>query len=45
MAIILDADVIIRGEKTTMSLKWIAMRLHMGSWTCVSNLLREKRDR
>lgn len=28
--------------ETTMSLKWIAQRLHMGSWTCVSNLLREK---
>ena len=26
-------------EKTTMSLKWIAQRLHMGSWTYVSNLL------
>jgi len=24
-----------------MSLKWIAARLHMGSWTCVSNLLNE----
>jgi len=27
---------------TTMSLKWIARRLHMGSWTYVSNLLHEK---
>jgi REP element-mobilizing transposase RayT len=26
-------------EQTTMSLKWIAKRLHMGSWTYVSNLL------
>jgi len=25
----------------TMSLKWIARRLHMGSWTYVSNLLNE----
>jgi hypothetical protein len=25
---------------TTMSLKWIARRLEMGSWTRVSNLLR-----
>jgi hypothetical protein len=25
--------------KTSMSLKWIAQRLHMGSWTYVSNLL------
>jgi hypothetical protein len=24
-------------QETTMSLKWIARRLHMGSWTCVSN--------
>jgi hypothetical protein len=29
-------------QETTMSLKWIAQRLHMGSWTCVSNLLHEK---
>jgi hypothetical protein len=28
-------------EETTMSLKWIAQRLHMGSWTYVSNLLNE----
>jgi hypothetical protein len=27
--------------KTTMSLKWIAQRLNMGSWTYVSNLLNE----
>jgi putative transposase len=26
-------------KKTTMSLKWIAEHLHMGSWTYVSNLL------
>ena len=25
-----------------MSLKWIAERLHMGSWTYVSNLLNEQ---
>ena len=30
-------------QETTMSLKWIAARLHMGSWTYVSNLLNEKR--
>jgi hypothetical protein len=29
-------------EETTMSLKWIAQRLHMGSWTYVSNLLNEQ---
>jgi putative transposase len=29
-------------QETTMSLKWIAERLHMGSWTYVSNLLRQK---
>ena len=28
-------------EEKTMSLKWIAQRLHMGSWTYVSNLLNE----
>ena len=28
-------------EETTMSLKWIAQRLHMGSWTYVSKLLNE----
>ena len=28
--------------ETTMSLKWIAKRLHMGSWTYVSNLLNTK---
>ena len=28
----------------TMSLKWIARRLHMGSWTYVSNPLHEKRE-
>ena len=27
--------------KATMSLKWIAQRLNMGSWTYVSNLLNE----
>jgi hypothetical protein len=31
----------LRGE-TTMTLRWIADRLQMGSWTYVSNLLREK---
>jgi putative transposase len=29
--------------ETTMTLSWIADRLRMGSWTYVSNLLREKR--
>jgi hypothetical protein len=29
-------------QETTMSLKWIAQRLQMGSWTCVSNLLNEQ---
>jgi hypothetical protein len=29
-------------EEMTMSLKWIAQRLHMGSWTYVSNLLNEQ---
>ena len=28
-------------QETTMSLKWIAQRLHMGSWTYVSNLLNQ----
>jgi hypothetical protein len=28
-----------RRSETTMSLKWIARRLEMGSWTHVSNLL------
>ena len=28
--------------ETTMTLRWIADRLRMGSWTYVSNLLREK---
>ena len=27
-------------QETTLSLKWIAQRLDMGSWTYVSNLLR-----
>ena len=26
-------------QETTMSLKWIAQRLKMGTWTYVSNLL------
>lgn len=26
-------------QQTTLSLKWIARRLHMGSWTYVANLL------
>jgi hypothetical protein len=30
-------------RETTMSLKWIARRLHMGGWPYVSNLLHEKR--
>jgi len=29
-------------QETTMSLKWIAQRLQMGSWTYVSNLLHER---
>src|ERR1035437_10220667 len=29
-------------RETTLSLKWIARRLPMGSWTCVSNLLNER---
>ena len=29
-------------RETTMSLKWIAQRVHMGTWTNVSNLLPEK---
>ena len=28
-------------QETTLSLKWIAQRLQMGSWTYVSNLLNE----
>ena len=28
-------------QETTMSLKWIAQRLQMGSWICVSNRLNE----
>jgi hypothetical protein len=28
-------------RETTMSLKWIANELHMGSWTYVSNLLNQ----
>src|SRR4030095_13258973 len=31
-------------QETTMSLKWIAQRLHMGSWTYVSNLLHEQQE-
>ena len=29
-------------RETTPSLKWIAQRLPMGSWTCVANLLNEE---
>jgi hypothetical protein len=32
-------------NETTMSLKWIAQHLAMGSWTHVSNLLGAKRKR
>jgi hypothetical protein len=32
-------------RETTLSLKWIAQRLPMGSWTCVSNLLKEESRR
>jgi hypothetical protein len=28
--------------ETTMTLRWIASRLHMGTWTYVSNLLHEQ---
>jgi hypothetical protein len=31
-------------KETTMSLKWIALRLQMGSWTYVSNLLATKQS-
>jgi hypothetical protein len=31
-------------QETIMGLKWIAQRLHMGSWTYVSNLLRERAE-
>jgi hypothetical protein len=31
-------------QQSTMSLKWIAQRLQMGSWTYVSNLLRDRRE-
>jgi hypothetical protein len=31
----------LRIEYPALSLKWIAQRLPMGSWTCVSNLLNE----
>jgi len=30
-------------RETTMTLRWIADRLHMGTWTSVSNCLTEKR--
>ena len=29
-------------KESTMTLKWIAVRLHMGSWTYDSNLLTAK---
>jgi hypothetical protein len=29
-------------RETTMTLRWFADRLQMGSWTYVSNLLRDK---
>lgn len=31
-------------QQTPMSLKWIAERLHMGTWTYVSNLLNQKAE-
>jgi hypothetical protein len=31
-------------KETTISLKWIAQRLQMGSWTYVSNLLSRRPD-
>ena len=30
-------------QETTLSLKWIAQRLQMGSWTHLSNLLNDPR--
>jgi len=32
-----------RRAQTTITLRWIAARLQMGSWTRVSNLLRENK--
>ena len=32
-------------RETTMSLKWIASELHMGSWTHVSNLLSQTKHK
>ena len=32
-------------KETTMTLAWVAQRLHMGSWTYVANLLYEKPNR
>jgi hypothetical protein len=32
-------------QETTMTLKWIAARLQMGSWTYVFNLLAARADR
>jgi hypothetical protein len=32
-------------KETTMSLKWIAARLQMGTWSYVFNLLAAHRDR
>jgi hypothetical protein len=32
------------GPETTLSLKWIAQRLQIGTWTYVSNLLKEKQE-
>jgi hypothetical protein len=32
-------------EQTTMTLAWVAERLHMGRWTNVSNLLRKSLER
>ena len=34
-----------RSKETIMTLAWIAQRLHMGSWTYVSNLLAIERRR
>jgi len=31
-------------RETTVSLKWIANELHMGSWTYVSNLLGQTQE-
>ena len=39
----MQVDLRLRRE-TTMSLKWIAQELRMGSWTYVANLLRQTKS-